>query len=84
LGIERVTDMDENRYFGIKDGHGGYDGLILQEFKDGGLTFYYMSKNGWVENNSLITDLHDTDTSPIDASTASDIAQKRFQQPLER
>jgi hypothetical protein len=76
--------MDGNRYFGIKDGNGGYDGLILQEFKDGGLTLYYMSQTGWIEDNRLITDLHDADTTTIAAATASDIAQTRFHQPLER
>jgi len=73
--------MDENRYLGMKDGNGGYEGLILQEFKNGGLTLYYMSQTG--EQNGLITDLHDTDTTAIDAATAG-IAQTRFHQPLER
>jgi hypothetical protein len=75
---------DENRYFGIKDGEDGYDGLIIQEFKNGGLTLGYMSQTGWIEDNRLNTDLRDADTTAIDAATASYITQTRFHQPLER
>jgi hypothetical protein len=80
--VQGTITPDEDRYFGIKDGSGGYDGLILQQFKDGGLTLYYMSRDGWIENNALIEDLHDADTRPISASDAAVIANQRFKQPL--
>lgn len=67
----------------MRDGHGSYDGLILQQFKDGGLTLFYMSSSGWIEDNGLISELHDTGTVPIDSQTARDIAHNRFSQPLD-
>ena len=74
---------NENRYFGIRDYvNGGYDGLLLQQFKDGGLTLFYMSKTGWVEDNALIEDLHDSDTRPITAAEAEKVAKARFGQTL--
>jgi hypothetical protein len=79
-----MTSADHNQYYGLKNRDGGYDGVILQEFKADGLTLFYMSATGWVENNDLILDLHDTDTTPINAETARTIAETRFQQQLER
>lgn len=74
---------DETRYYGIRDFvNGGYDGLILQVFRDGGLTLYYMTPNGPIENNALIEDLHDADTRPITAQEAAKVAEQRFGQKL--
>jgi hypothetical protein len=75
--------MDENRYFGMRDGAGGYDVLILQKFEGGGLTPYYMSRDGWVEENALIFDLHDAGTVPVDEATARAVSMARFSQPLQ-
>jgi hypothetical protein len=79
-----VTDpTNEIRYYGVRDFvNGGYDALLMQVFKDGGLTLYYMTKDGPVENNALIEDLHDADTRPITADEAAKVARERFGQTL--
>ena len=66
---------DEDRYYGIRDYvNGGYDGLIRWRLRDGGLTLYYLSMQGWVEENALIHDLHDAGTRPITAGEAAETA----------
>ena len=77
---ERTVD----RYYGIRDFiHGGYDGLIRWRLRDGGLTLYYLSMQGWVKENALIRDLHDADTRPITAGEAAETARTRFHQELD-
>lgn len=80
---EMADPTDEDRYFGLRNAdRTGYDGVILQQFKDGGLTLFYMSDDGWVENNALIEDLHDPDSEPVTAEVAASIAKDRFAQTL--
>jgi hypothetical protein len=67
----------------MRDGAGGFDGLILQRFDGGGLTLY-MSRDGWVEDNALVFDLHDAGTVPVDEATARAVSMARFSQPLQR
>lgn len=79
-----VTDpTNEIRYYGVRDfANGGYDAVLAQVFANGGLTLYYCSTDGWVEDNALIADLHDSDTRPIDATEAAKVARDRFGQDL--
>lgn len=79
-----ATDpTNDVRYYGVRDfASGGYDALLMQVFQDGGLSIFYMSKDGPVENNALIEDLHDSDTRPVDEATARKIAKERFGQDL--
>ena len=78
------SPWDEDRYYGIRDYvNGGYDGLIRWRLRDGGLTLYYLSTQGWVEENALIHDLHDADTRPITAEEAAEIARTRFHLELD-
>jgi hypothetical protein len=76
---DALTD-DWDRYYGIRDFvHGGFDGLIRQRCENGGMTLAYLTPDGWVEENALIFDLHDSDTRPISEDEARLVAAVRFE-----
>jgi len=77
IGRDQMTTTDW--YYGVRDYvNGGYDGLLRRRLADGGLTLSYLTRDGWVEENALIHDLHDPDTRPVTEAQARGVALARF------